>query len=235
MARIAEQNLEVTMSARLALAVVTLALVSPASRLAAQAEPVTLAGRHHITLSAGLTTTAQATTRVGVGGVGVESGASGLLGGIGYAYWLDDRLAAGVRVLAMDATADVTVTGSGTHVESAVVAALLFGVRYQVARLTASNVLRPYATVGVGPLIGSVDNVTAGFPTAVTSVRQAVASGLLAIGADLSLGRHITLGVDAGYLLAADFDQRIGARTNYSAPVVTLSLGVLLGGGRAGR
>jgi hypothetical protein len=223
------------MSARLGLAVVMLALAAPVSRLPAQAEPFALAGRHHITVTAGLTTTAQAGTSVRVPGVGVASGASGLLGGIGYEYWLDDRVAVGVRVSAMDATADVTVTGFGARVESAVVAAVLFGGRYQVARLTASNTLRPCVTLGVGPLIGSADDVTAGFPTAVTSVHQAVVSGLLAVGADLSLGRHVTLGVDAGYLLAADFRQRIGARTNYSAPVFTLSLGVLLGSGRPGR
>ena len=226
---------EVAMSARLASAVVILALVAPVSRLPAQAEPFALAGRHHITFTAGLMTTTQAGTSVGVPGVGVEAGASGLLGGIGYEYWLEDRLAFGVRVSAMDATADVTVTGSGTRVESAVVGAVLFGGRYQVARLSASNALRPCVTLGVGPLIGGADEVSAGFPTAVTSVRQAVVSGLLAIGADVSLGSRVTLGVDAGYFLAADFRQRIGARTNYSAPVFTLSLGVLLGGGRAGR
>jgi len=226
---------EVAMSARLASAVVILALIAPVSRLPAQAEPFALAGRHHITFTAGLMTMTQAGTSVGVPGVGVEAGASGLLGGFGYEYWLDDRLAVGVRLSALDATANVTVTGSAARVESGVVAAVLFGGRYQVARLTASNALRPYVTLGVGPLIGSADGVSAGFPTAVTSVHQTVASGLVAIGADVSLGRRVTLGVDAGYLLAADFRQRVGARTNYSAPVFTLSLGVLLGGGRVGR
>mgnify|MGYP001178112113 CR=1 FL=1 len=72
---------EVAMSARLASAVVILALIAPVSRLPAQAEPFALAGRHHITFTAGLMTTTQAGTSVGVPGVGVEAGAWARSGG----------------------------------------------------------------------------------------------------------------------------------------------------------
>jgi hypothetical protein len=138
----------------------------------------------------------------------------------------------GIRLLATGVSADVTVSGSGVQVESGVVAAVLVGARYQVARLTASNAFRPYLTVAAGPLIGSADHVVAGIPTSVGTVRETAIGGLVAVGADLSLGRRLTLGADAGYLLATDFAQRIGARTNYGGPVFTMSLGVLLGGER---
>lgn len=223
------------MSSRLMTGLALLALAANAAGLRAQAEPISLAGRHHLTLSAGLSGTSRASTSVGVSGVVVESGASSLSGGVGYAYWLDNRLAVGVRALAVDVSADVSTTGVGTRATSGIVAAVLVGARYQLARLTASNALRPYVAVGVGPLLGSADAVTAGLPTTVTTVRQTAPSALVTLGADLSLGARVTLGVDAGYLVAADFDQPIGARTNYSDPVFTLSLGVLLGSGRAAR
>ncbi len=221
------------MSTRPLPVIAILVLAASASRLGAQAEPAELAGRHHLTLSAGLSGTSRASTSVGVGGVAVESGAAGALGGLGYAYWLDDRLAVGVRGLAVGANADVTTTGTGTRVASGIVVAALLGVRYQVARLTASDALRPYLSVWAGPLMGSADDVTAGWPTAVTTARQTVVSGLVSIGADLSLGRHLTLGADVGYLVAGRFERPIGARDNYSDPVFTLSLGLLLGRGRA--
>ncbi len=220
------------MSLRLVSVLAVVVAASPLPRLAAQPEPFALAGRHQIILSAGLSATSHASTSVGSSGVRVESGAGGTLGGLGYSYWLDERVAAGVRVTAMSASADVTVTASTTGMESAVVAAVLLGARWQPARLTASNVLRPYIGLWIGPLIGSADAVTTGQTTSVAAVSQTKASGLATLGADLSLGRHITLGVDAGYFLAGRFDTPIGARTDYSAPVFTLSVGVLLGSGR---
>jgi outer membrane protein W len=220
------------MSLRLVSFLAVVAVASPLSRLAAQAEPFALAGRHHITLSAGLSATSHASTSVGLTGVSVESGAGGALGGIGYSYWLDDRLAVGIRVAALDASADVTVTTSGTHVESGVLAAVLLGARWQPSRLTASNVFRPYVGLWVGPLIGNADGVTAGLTTVVAAVRQTTVSGLATIGADLSLGRRITLGADVGYLLTGRFDKPIGARTDCSSPVFTLSIGLLLGAGQ---
>jgi outer membrane protein W len=222
---------EVAMSLRLLCFLPVVAVASPLSRLAAQAEPFALAGRHEITLSVGLSATSHASTGVGVAGVNIESSAGGALGGIGYSYWLDDRLAVGIRVAALDAAADVTVTTSGTNVESGVVAAVLVGARWQPTRLTASNVFRPYVGLWAGPLIGSSSGVTAGLTTAVAAESQTTVSGLATLGADLSLGRRVTLGVDVGYLLTGRFDKPIGARTDYSSPVFTLSISLLLGAG----
>jgi outer membrane protein W len=208
-------------------------VASLVSSLAAQTAPFTLAGRHHISLSVGLSATSHATTSVGGTGVAVASGAGRALGGIGYAYWLDDRVAVGVRVLAVDASAEFTATMSGTHTESAAVGALLLGARWQPARLTGANVLRPYLGLWVGPLIGNADAVTTGLTTTVAATNQTTVSGLATVGADLSLGKRITLGVDVGYLLAGRFDQPIGGRADYSAPVFTLTIGVLLGAGHS--
>jgi hypothetical protein len=221
------------MRTRTSLAVATLAAAIPVGHLLAQGAPVVLAGRHQLALSAGFTAASQSGVSVGLTGVSVSGGAAGALGGLGYAYWLDDRLAVGVRVLATGVSADVAVTGSGARVESGVVGALLVGVRYQVARVTASNALRPVLSLAVGPLIGSADRVSAGVPTEVSTVQEAALGGLLAFGGDLSFGRRVVLGVDAGYLFATDFGQRIGSRTNYRGPVFALSFGLLLGGGRA--
>ena len=193
----------------------------------------TLAGRHQLSLTVGLNTSAQTATAVGVPGVTVSSSASGVLGGLGYGYWLDDRLAVGARVLAMDASADVSASIAGARVESAVVGTVQFGLKYQFAHLTPSNALRPHLAVSVGPLFGSAEKVAAGFPTSASTVQQTVVGSEVSLGAELSLGRHVSLGVDAGYLFAGSFDQRIGARDNYSSPVLALSVSFLVGRGRS--
>lgn len=219
------------MSLRLLCFLPFVAVALPLARLAAQDEPFPLAGRHEITLSVGLSATSHASTRVGLAGVDLESSAGGALGGIGYSYWLDDRLAVGIRFAALDAAADVTVTTSSGTTESSVVTAVLVGARWQPARLAASNVFRPYVGLWVGPLIGSSNGVTAGLTTVVAAGNQTTVSGLATLGADLSLGRRVTLGADVGYLLAGRFDKPIGARTDYSSPVFTLSIRLLLGAG----
>ena len=226
-----QQTRDVPMHARLTGLIVLAALAAP-SIVAAQVTPHRFAGRHHITLSAGLNTEVRSGTTAGPAGASVTSEASGALGGLGYGYWLDERLSVAARLSAMGVSADISTSGTGSQVVSDVVATLQLGGRYQVATVTASNALRPHVGLSVGPLIGSTDGVVAGTTTTVSAGTQAVASGQVSLGAELSLGRRFTLGVDAGYFLAADFDEPIGGRTSYSSPVLSLTFGLVLGRGR---
>ena len=48
-------------------------------------------------------------------------------------------------------------------------------------------------------------------------------------GADWFVGRHFVIGFGAGYHFVTDFDQPIGADTNYSGPEFSIELGFVFG------
>ena len=68
------------------------------------------------------------------------------------------------------------------------------------------------------------------------SVRTSATVGTyLRGGADFHFARSFAIGVDAGYNWVADFDQPVGARSNYSGFSMGLGLGWLFGRGTAAR
>jgi hypothetical protein len=64
---------------------------------------------------------------------------------------------------------------------------------------------------------------------------RASIGGTLGAGVYFHLGRHSTLGVEAGYQWMVDFSELIGARENYSGFQIGLNLGWVFGKGSAPR
>jgi hypothetical protein len=191
-----------------------------------------LRGKHGIELTLGLLSGISSTTEVSPGGVTTKSEANGLIGSVGYTYWVEDDWAINVSAGVLDADATVSAGGPGTFVESAVVVPVLFGVKYMPSRLIESDVVRPYASASVGPHFGFASNVWTGTTTSVES-RSETALGLrLVLGADLSLSRLFRLGIGGGYRFVTDFENRIGSEKNHSSPELSITFGIIFGKGR---
>lgn len=189
-----------------------------------------LQGKHRIELSVGFLSEVSVATEVTSGGVTIKSEASGVAAWIAYTYYFGNDFGVFTRLGVLDADAKTTVTGSTTIVESASVAPLLFGVKYEPSSLSFNADLRPYASLSIGPYIGSASNVRTGATTSTQSFTETALGSRIAVGIDVFIGRFITLDVGAGYHLVSDFKNRIGSEKNYSSPEFFLSFGVIFGG-----
>ena len=191
-----------------------------------------LRGKHHIEITAGLLSEVSATQEVTAGNVTTKSESSGFLGSVGYTYWVEDEWGITFRAGVSDVDATVSTNGSGTLVESATIVPVLFGVKYQPARLIDSDVMRPFASVSAGPYVGSASEVSTGVTTVVEARTETALGSRLAVGLDIRLSRLFRLGFAGGYHFVADFDNRIGSETNYSGPEFSLSFGIVFGKGK---
>lgn len=191
-----------------------------------------LRGKHGIELTMGLLSGVSSTTEVYPGDVSTKSEANGLIGSIGYTYWLEDDWAISVSTGVVDADATVSAGGGGTFVESAAVVPILFGVKYQPSRLIDSDVVRPYLSASVGPYLGFASNVWTGTVTSVESRAETALGSRIAVGVDVSLSRLFRLGIGGGYHFVTDFENRIGSEKNHSSPEFSISFGIVFGKGR---
>jgi len=194
--------------------------------------PYARTGRHGIELGIGLLDHASGTVSVTAGGTTTTTG-NGVGGSLSYTYWAADNLGLAARIGAVDVDASVTVDGGGSNVQSASIVSLLFGVKYQPFRFRGAERLRPYVSAAMGPYVGNDAGVRAGGgTTSVTSRTEVALGGRAGIGLDFLASRRVMLGVGLGYHLMTDFDQAVGAERNYSGADFTLTVGLLLGGGR---
>ena len=191
-----------------------------------------LRGKHCIEITAGFLSEMSATQEVTAGNVTAKSDANGFLGSIGYTYWVENDWGITFRAGVSDVDATVSASGSVTFTQSATIVPLLFGVKYQPSELIDSDVVRPYASVSVGPYFGSSSTVRTGVTTIVEDRSEAAIGSRLAVGVDLRLSRLFKLGVAGGYHLVADFPNRIGSLENCSSPEISMSLGIVFGKGK---
>ncbi len=188
-----------------------------------------LRGKHAVELTFGLLSEMSNTNELSSGDVTTKSSANGFIGSLDYSYWFENNLAFHLSVGVTDADAATSVNGANTLVESAAVIPLLFGLKYQPFRMSASNAVRPYLSASVGPYFGFASNVRTGAITGTETISETALGSRLAVGFDVSLGKLFVIGLAAGYRLVTDFDNRIGAETNYSSPEFSLSFGIVFG------
>jgi len=156
--------------------------------------------------------------------------------GLQYHRFLREDLALtfGVRVLT---SANTTVSQNGTFSGSYAIVSLPLGVRWNPLRGELhSRAVKPYLAAGLGPVIGAASGAGLTSDGAFAGDRtRASVGGLLGAGVDFHLGRHCSLGVEAGYQWMADFSDPIGARDNYRGFQFGLNIGWLFGRGSAPR
>jgi hypothetical protein len=189
-------------------------------------------GKHCIEVTGGLLSEITSTAEVSWSDVRTKSEANGLLGSIGYTYWLEDDWGITFSAGVSDADATVFTSAWGTSVISAVVVPVLFGAKYQPSRLFNTDTVRPFVSASIGPYSGFASEVRTGLVTVVEARSETVPGTRLAAGVDLLLTKWLKLGFAGGYHFVADFGKRIGSEKNYSSPEFSMSLGVVFGKGK---
>ncbi|MFQ5631393.1 MAG: hypothetical protein ACE5I1_21685 [bacterium] len=189
-------------------------------------------GKHQIQLSFGLLSDYGVDNEVSAGSTTNFVGGGGLFGSVAYSYWVEHNLAIGITVGVLGSEVNTSINGREVSVETASVVPVLFGVKYQLGEMATSASLRPYLFASAGPCIGSATRSRAGTNLGSEILTETVLGAQLGLGAEVSLRRLFTLGANAGYFFASDFDKRIGSQKNYSSPQFMLSFGVALGNGK---
>jgi hypothetical protein len=202
--------------------------------IAADAEAQSLNKRHQIEFRMGLwNQVADTRTAVGSGGVSTSVGASGFVGGIAYGHWLQEQLALRISIGGMAASVATEVGAVGVSTEFAIVAPILFGLKYYFPKSTYGSAARPYVTGNAGAFVGSQARTDTGAVVTVEERNEAAIGGEAGAGIDFLLGRDFLLSVQLAYDIMADFAQPIGGSDNYSGPQLTLGFSYVFGRGAA--
>jgi len=190
-----------------------------------------LLGRSRLEVRLGVGFRAQTGTTASGSGVETETEAAGLLGSVGYSYWLKEGLALTGSGGLLSAEAKTSAGTGGFESRSASVFLLFFGVRYYFPESTFGSQWRPYASAELGPVVGSQSEFRLGSVIAGESITRAALGARIGTGVDIQLGRRVMLGVSAGYDLMTDFSDAIGGQENHSGPDFGISISLLFGGG----
>jgi len=168
----------------------------------------------------------------GLPAVAVGTDSVDLLVGLQYTRFLREDLAItfGAEVLPSESS---ILTESGAFAGSRAIVSLPLGVRWNPMKGDLrTRALKPYLAVGFGPVIGATSGASLDLSSAFVGSRAAAtAGGYFGGGVDGLVGRHWSIGVNAGYNLMADFSRPIGGRENYSGFQVAIGLGWLFGKG----
>jgi hypothetical protein len=166
------------------------------------------------------------------GPVFIGSETNDLFGGLQYTRFLKENLAftLGAETLSMHSSVS---TGLSSSTGSVVVASVPFGLRWNpLGGDHRTRALKPFLACAVGPVIGSSSGVEAEDGTVFIGTRNAAtAGGYVGAGVDVLTGRHISLGINAGYNWMLDFRKTVGGRDNYSGFTVSLGIGWMFGKG----
>jgi hypothetical protein len=189
-------------------------------------------GNHNIQLSIGLLSDYGVENKVSAGGVVNIVSGDGFLGSIAYSYWAKDDLAFGLNVDVIGSEVSNSVSGSRVSSETSSVVSVLFGIKYQPSILVISKGVRPYLFASIGPCVGSATRSFTGMGLKTETYSETAVASHFGLGSNFVLSRLFVAGLSVGYYLATDFDRPIGPQKNYSSPEFTLSIGILLGGGK---
>jgi hypothetical protein len=192
--------------------------------------PLAVTGRNRLELHLGTWRAAGFSEQGSFVLVGAET--FDLAAGLQYNRFLREDLALtfGARVLASTSTIDSHgVSFSGTFS----IVSLPLGVRWNPMKgVLHTRAVKPYLAVSLGPIIGSSSGSGVGAGEAFSESRtRATFGGIVGAGVAFHVGRHFSLGVEAGYQWMADFAYYIGARDNYSGFQLGLNIGWLFGKG----
>jgi len=189
-------------------------------------------GKHNIQLGIGLLSNHSVENEISTGSVLNSAGGSGFMVSIAYNYWAQDNLAFGVNVAVIGSEVSNSVSGSQVSSEASSVVPVLFGIKYQPSMMAVSKGVRPYIFASAGPCIGSATRSFTAAGLSNETYTKTVLASHFGLATDFVLSRLFVAGLSAGYYLATNFNRPIGGKKNYSSPEFTLSMEILLGGGK---
>jgi Caspase domain len=190
-----------------------------------------VAGRNRIELRLGIWRSGTSASR----STGVVTGtdASDLFTGLGYARYINEKLALTVDIDARRLGAGTTASPGGVSAGSRTASTLLFGIRWNPSQGDVSRrAVRPYLATSLGPMIGWRSGSTIGADGVSTGRRTiATVAGHVGGGLDLHLSRSWSVGLFAGFNWMTDFADPIASTDNFSGLQVGLNVGWLFGRG----
>ena len=94
---------------------------------------------------------------------------------------------------------------------------------------TLQSEIRPYLTLGMGTLIGTITESRVGSTISADVGTMGALAGQIGGGLDMQVGRHFMLDTKAAYNLVSDFEEPFAGRKNYSGVEVSIGLNFLFG------
>jgi Caspase domain len=192
----------------------------PAARFA-------VAGRNRLEMRTGMWHT-------GNNGATITTGYSGLdtFGGLGYTRYVREDLAVTVSLdaLAIDSGSSVGTQGVGAGIVGGY--AVPFGIRWNpLAARRRPQSLKPYLSVGIGPVVGMSQGSFVGRTISTGEVSHTTVSAQFGGGFDVHVAHSASLGITVGYNVMRNFSEQVGLRDNFNGAQVTLGFGWLFGKG----
>jgi outer membrane protein W len=154
----------------------------------------------------------------------------GLLGGLFYRHWFQEDVALTANIGVNDLSLQTDVSVGEVTTSTARLVSFLIGARYYFPTSTRGGDVRPHVGGGIGVFSGSEEVVVAGPTSGARSRTENAVGGRLGVGVDFLPGRHILIGLGAGYNIVADFAEDIGGRRNYSGFEGIVGIGYVFGG-----
>jgi hypothetical protein len=193
------------------------------------ARSVAVAGRYRLDATFGLWDKGS-TDAAGVVFAGTDEG--NLLAGIRFTWFLSETLAISAGVEAAPGPSGTVVATPNVYAGSSTVVSIPVAAHWNPFPSRGRAELKPHLTVGLGPVIGTVDGTSVSGSRVIAGTHSEVSlGGDLGMGVDLHLGRSVSLALDAGYRWMVDFPEPVGARQNYSGFTLALRVGWLFGKG----
>ena len=181
-------------------------------------------GRSTLGLEFGLWGGIGASTSIGLSGTQSAVDGSGFVGGLAYAYGLEDNLAVTLSagLLAVQAKSSVGLASVSQHVSSVV--PILLGIQYYVPYPAPDTRVRPFISASIGSFIGSEVKSAV---LAQESRTETAFGGKLGAGIDFLLGSHFKLAALVGHHVMTDFASPIGGRKHYNGTGFSLGAGYI--------
>lgn len=184
-----------------------------------------LAGTHSIYVNIGFKMNSSSSANATVYEVKSETN---LIGSIGYQYWFDNQWSVNASLGLFSAEADVNYT----NVSSTSIIPVLFGISFYPKALSLGRVGRVHFGVNTGVYIRSRSstgvNLDNPLNIGTSSVNEEVFGVEPNAGIDFIVSKWIKIGPSLSYHFISEYKEVIGIRKNYSGPVFSINIGVLL-------
>lgn len=188
----------------------------------ALAQDFTLKDRSVLELNMGIWGQSKASSTINTLGTKSDAGTSAFVGGILYAYGVQEQLAVTLSVGLLSAQASSNVGVQGVNQQASAVMPFLIGVRFYVPAPEPDARVRPFLSVAAGSYIGMEGNSTL---LSQESQTESAFGGRVGLGIDIYVSRYFKLVANAGYNVMSDFSTPIGARTNYNGGEMSFGVG----------
>lgn len=163
--------------------------------------------------------------------VQVISGKGGFLGGLAYSYWIRENVALSLSASYLMAESKTQTDLGAIYSHNVTIVPTVLSLRFYLHESELKSAFRPFAEIGLGTFIGSVNEARAGDEVVQESMTQTSYGGYVGGGLDFQINHFLMVGTKAGYHLISDFSDPMGGRVNYSGPEMNVGVSFLFGKG----